>query len=506
MCYEPHMNTAYERIERVSRRIFQLKHLGAMAGWDEAVNMPAGSGQARAEALAELASIEHETLTAPEVGEWISEAKEQMSSLDEWQQANLRSFQRDYDNATIVTSNLVEKMTLARLKSEQAWRQYRVANDWKSFLPYQKEVFNFVKEEAALRAAHSGMNPYDSLLSLYEPTLTAKTIDPLFNRLRQELPSMINEIIERQARKNTIEPAGKYPITAQKDLSLQVMKVLGFDFNRGRLDVAFHPFCGGVSDDVRITTRYDESDFTSSLMGTIHESGHGSYEQNLPLEWRGQAVGYSLGMAIHESQSLFFEMQIGRSKEFVKYLTPLIKKYFGQSGDDPSFMSVENLVQIFNKVEKGLIRVDADEATYPLHVILRYKIEKALFNGDAKLEDLPEMWNEKMQTLLGRTTKGDDRNGCMQDVHWPSGAFGYFPCYSLGALIAAQFFAQLAVEKPNVSQEIERGELNGIRQWLNDKVWQHGRRFDFQDLLVRATGKELTADYFLAHLKKRYLA
>lgn len=500
------MTTAYERIERVSRRIFQLKHLGAMAGWDEAVNMPTGSGQARAEALAELASIEHETLTAPEVGEWIAEATEAVEDLGEWQIANLRSFQRDYENATVVTSNLVEQMTLARLKSEQAWRQYRAENNWKAFLPFQKEVFKWVQEEAALRAEKSGMGVYDSLLSLYEPTLTSATVDPLFGRLRKELPSMINEIIEKQSKKNTLMPSGKYPIAAQKELSLEVMKTLGFDFNRGRLDVAFHPFCGGVSDDVRITTRYNESDFTSSLMGTIHESGHGSYEQNLPIEWRGQAVGYSLGMAIHESQSLFFEMQIGRSKEFVSYLTPMIKKYFAGSGDKSEFMAVENLVQIFNKVEKGLIRVDADEATYPLHIILRYEIEKALLEGTARLEDLPEMWNERMQTLLGRSTAGDDRNGCMQDVHWPSGAFGYFPCYSLGALIAAQLFAQLTEEMDDsVSEAIERGELNGIRQWLHDKVWQHGRRFDFQDLLLNATGKELTADYFLKHLKNRYL-
>ena len=500
------MTTAYERIERVSRRIFQLKHLGAMAGWDEAVNMPTGSGQARAEALAELASIEHETLTAPEVGEWIAEATAAVEDLGEWQIANLRSFQRDYENATVVTSNLVEQMTLARLKSEQAWRQYRAENNWKAFLPFQKEVFKWVQEEAALRAEKSGLGVYDSLLSLYEPTLTSATVDPLFGRLRKELPSMINEIIEKQNKKNTQMPSGKYSIAAQKELSLEVMKTLGFDFNRGRLDVAFHPFCGGVSDDVRITTRYNESDFTSSLMGTIHESGHGSYEQNLPIEWRGQAVGYSLGMAIHESQSLFFEMQIGRSKEFVSYLTPMIKKYFGQSGDKAEFMAVENLVQIFNKVEKGLIRVDADEATYPLHIILRYEIEKALLEGTARLEDLPEMWNERMQTLLGRSTLGDDRNGCMQDVHWPSGAFGYFPCYSLGALIAAQLFAQLTEEMDDsVPEAIERGELNGIRQWLNDKVWQHGRRFDFQDLLLNATGKELTTDYFLKHLKNRYL-
>lgn len=482
-----------------------MKHLGAMAGWDEAVNMPKGSGQARASALAELASIEHETLTAPEVGEWIHEAKERMNHLNEWQQANLRSFQRDYENATVVTSTLVEQMTLARLKSEQAWRQYRGENDWKTFLPYQKEVFKWVQEEAALRAEHSGVNVYDALLSLYEPTLTVKAIDPLFSRLRSELPPMIDGIIDRQEKKNTIHPSGKYSISTQKELSLEVMKILGFDFNRGRLDVSFHPFCGGVSDDVRITTRYDESDFTSSLMGTIHESGHGSYEQNLPMEWRGQAVGYSLGMAIHESQSLFFEMQIGRSKEFVTYLAPLIKKYFGQSGDKSEFMSVENLSQIFNKVEKGLIRVDADEATYPLHIILRYEIEKALLEGKARMEDLPELWNEKMQNLLGRSTKGDDRNGCMQDVHWPSGAFGYFPCYSLGALIAAQLFAQLSKENPNAPEQIKKGELTGIRQWLNDKVWQHGRRFDYQDLLKRATGEELTADYFLNHLKKRYL-
>lgn len=499
------MNKAYERIERVSRRIYQLAHLGAIAGWDEAVNMPKGSGQARAEALAELASLQHETLTAPEVGEWLQEAAESKSDLSEWQQANLKSFARDYENATVVTSNLVEQMTLSRLRSEQAWRELRGQNDWKGFLPFLKETFKWVQEEAALRADKSGMGVYDSLLSLYEPTLTSAVVDPIFGKLKKELPTMINEIIEKQNQRPAIEPKGRYPIQAQKELSLEVMQILGFDFDRGRLDVSFHPFCGGVADDVRITTRYNEEDFTSSLMGTIHESGHGSYEQNLPLEWRGQSVGSALGMAIHESQSLFFEMQIGRSKEFVSYLTPMVHRFFAGAGDAPEFLTTENLIKIFNKVEKGLIRVDADEATYPLHVILRYEIEKALLEGKAKLEELPEMWDEKMMSLLGRDTKGDYKNGCMQDVHWPSGAFGYFPCYSLGAMIAAQLFATLQKEKPDVLSLMAKGELQGIRDWLNAKVWQHGRRYDFQDLLKKSTGQELTADFFLAHLKRRYL-
>ena len=500
------MTTTYEKIEKVSRRLYQLSHLAAIAGWDEAVNMPKGSGQARAEALAELASLQHEILTAPEVGEWLDEAKETANALSEWQQANLRAFRRDYENATVVTSNLVEQMTLARFKSEQAWRQYRMENNWKAFLPYQKELFKWVQEEAALRAEHSRCNVYDALLSLYEPTLTTKVVDPLFQRLRTELPSMIDEIIDRQSRMNTVPPQGHYPVPTQKELSLEVMKILGFDFDRGRLDVSFHPFCGGVSDDVRITTRYNEQDFTSSLMGTIHESGHGSYEQNLPVEWRGQAVGYALGMAIHESQSLFFEMQIGRSKEFVSFLTPLVKKYFSSAGDAVSFLRVENLVQIFNKVEKGLIRVDADEATYPLHIILRYEIEKALLEGKAQIEDLPGMWNDKMQTLLGRNTLGNDKDGCMQDVHWPSGAFGYFPCYSLGALIAAQLFNSMVKDNDSLVQSIGQGNLTGVRQWLHDNVWQHGRRYDFQELLKNATGQELSADYFLKHLKQRYLS
>jgi carboxypeptidase Taq len=281
----------------------------------------------------------------------------------------------------------------------------------------------------------------------------------------------------------------------------RVMRLLGFDFEAGRLDVSTHPFCGGVPEDVRITTRFREDEFLSSLMGTIHETGHARYEQGLPRGWLGQPVAEARSMALHESQSLSFEMQLASHPGFVALLSPLVRETFG---DQPAFEPA-NLHRLVTRVQRGLIRVDADEVTYPAHVILRFEIERPLIEGEIEPEDIPALWDAKMQELLGLDTRGNYRDGPLQDVHWPEALFGYFPCYSLGAMYAAQWFAAMRRAMPDLDARIGAGELGCVFDWLQANIWSQGSRHTTDELAIRASGEPLNPAHFRAHLQARYL-
>jgi carboxypeptidase Taq len=279
------------------------------------------------------------------------------------------------------------------------------------------------------------------------------------------------------------------------------MRLLGFDFEAGRLDVSAHPFCGGVPEDVRITTRFREGEFLSSLMGTIHETGHARYEQGLPRGWLGQPVAEARSMALHESQSLSLEMQLASHPGFVTLLAPLVREAFGEQ---PAFEPA-NLHRLVTRVQRGLIRVDADEVTYPAHVILRYEIERPLIEGEIEPEDIPGLWDAKMAELLGLDTRGNYTDGPLQDVHWPEALFGYFPCYSLGAMYAAQWFAAMRRAMPDLDARIGAGELQGVFDWLRANIWSQGSRHTTDELAVRASGEPLNPAHFRAHLQARYL-
>ncbi|MCO4793718.1 MAG: carboxypeptidase M32 [Bacteriovoracaceae bacterium] len=497
------MTTHYSKLEEINKRIHRFSHLGAILSWDEAVNMPKGSGEARAESISELYAFISDEMKRPEILEYIDKAKNE--DLSELQKANLELVERDWKNSNVLDTDFVRKKSLTNMKCEQAWRQYREENDWESFRPHLEDVVTLIKEEAALRSDATGMNKYDSLLDLYEPGLRSSEVDEIFNVLIKELPTLRNEIVEFQTSRPFTKPEGPFAAENQKELGVEIMNAMGFDFTRGRLDVSHHPFCGGVPEDVRMTTRYSEDDFTESLMGIIHETGHARYEQNLPVDWITQPLGQSKGMAIHEGQSLFFEMQMGRSKEFLQYALPLMKKHVFNGKSEESWTE-ENMTRLYQHVTPGYIRVDADEVTYPFHVILRYEIERDILEGKIEVKDLPEIWDAKMQEYLGLSTKGNYKDGVMQDVHWPSGAMGYFPTYTLGAMVAAQVFDTLEKSNPNVKSEIATGEFGNINSWLKENVWGHGSRYELQDLMQKVTGQKLSADIFIKHLKNRYLS
>lgn len=476
-----------------------------MVAWDEAVNMPTGSGEARNEAMVELETLIHDEYMSPDVAELISRAESEVDELNEWQAANLREMRTRWLRHTSVSKDLVQRLTFARMKCEQAWRTLRVENNWKTFAPLLNEVVQCGREEAQQRSESSGLAPYDSMLDLYEEGVTEELIDFSFEPLRKFLPNFIPEVVEKQKNEKLVYQEGLISKDHQRALSIKIMEFLGFNFEKGRLDTSHHPFCGGVPDDVRITTRYSESDFTECLMSVIHETGHGSYEQGLPIEWRGQPAGSAMGMAFHESQSLFYEMQIGRSESFLNAVTPILKEFLGREGDPARLWESENLHRLFTRVMPGYIRVNADEATYPLHIMMRYEIEKELIAGSLSVKDIPEVWDTKMYQYLGLRTEGNFKDGCMQDGHWAAGAFGYFPSYTLGAMIAAQLFQAMEESLPNVQSEILSGDLLNVKQWLNDHIWSKGSTLNFNDLLVKATGDTLNSQIFIRHLKKRFL-
>ncbi len=492
---------SYQQLQQHFVKISYLQHLEAICSWDQAAMMPDGGNDARSAAMAELSVLVHQQTTAAYLEQWIDAAGQEKLSTAE--QASLTAIKRRWKQATQLPEDLVQAQSLANSTCEHAWREQRKNNDWNGFKPNLAKVVELVREEARIRAADSGLRPYDAMLELYEPGMTSAKLDVLFAEVKTWLPEFILRADEIQQQKKMLVPQGPFSIGQQKELGLAAMKLLGFDFTHGRLDVSTHPFCGGVPSDVRITTRYDESDFMKALLGVIHETGHARYEQNLPKVWAGLPVGEARSMGIHESQSLFFEMQLARSKEFTQLLAPFARNIL-QREQDPAF-SNDNLYAFNTRMKRGYIRVDSDELTYPAHVILRYEIERALVEGDINVDDIPSLWNEKMQAYLGLSTEGNYRDGCMQDIHWPGGAFGYFPSYTLGAMYAAQEFAAASRSIMQLPEKIARGELAPLFGWLQENIWSKGSLLATDELITAATGEPLNARFFKAHLQCRYL-
>ncbi len=494
---------AYNELTGSWTRLHHLGHLQSIAGWDQAANMPPKGNEARAAALTEMAALLHRLRTDARLPDQLARAEQE--PLSDLQRANLREMNREWRASNALPESLVERQQMATSRCEHAWRSQRPANDWAGFVENFRPVLTLAREEAGLLSAHSGLRKYDALMDRYEPGLTCATVERVFGDLRQWLPGLIQKVQARQAQAQAeaplIEPVGPFPLAAQRALCDQVMRLLGFDFEAGRLDVSTHPFCGGVPEDVRMTTRFREDNFLGSLMGTVHETGHGRYEQNLPRALLGQPVAQARSMALHESQSLSFEMQLGSHPGFVSGLAPMISQAFGAQ---PAF-APQNLHRLLTRVKPGFIRVDADEVTYPAHIILRFEIERPLIEGEIEIEDLPALWDAKMMELLGVDTRGNFKDGPLQDVHWPEALFGYFPCYSLGAMYAAQWFAAMRRALPDLDARIGRGDLAFVFDWLRDNIWQQASRWTTDELALRASGEVLNPQHFKAHLEARYL-
>jgi carboxypeptidase Taq len=499
---------SFARLEQQFRRIAHLDHAATILQWDEAVMMPPAAGDERADAMSALGVVLHEHLTAPQLPDWLAVAEEERSAgkLDPIQAANLREIARIVRRATALPAKLVEAAQRAQLRCEQAWRKQRAANDWDGFAPLLGEVVSLKREVAAALAQALELSPYDALLDEYEPFASSVNIDRWFAQLKEVLPGLTDEVIEHQKSQAYERPRGPFSVQAQTELGKTLMEAVGFDMSHGRLDVSHHPFCGGVPTDVRVTTRYDEADFTSGMMAILHETGHAKYEQGRPTGWSTQPVGAARSMSIHEGQSLLQEMQISRGREFLSFATPLIRKAFPEAvAAQPNAFTVDNLVRLFTRVERGKIRVGSDEVTYPGHILIRYDIERALIAGKLTVADIPEAWDAGMQELFGISTGSDFRDGCMQDVHWPSGAFGYFPTYTLGAMTAAQLCAAAVRNTPSIPADIGRGNFATMNEFLHDNIWSKASSLTTDELMQSATGEPLNPDHFEKHLRNRYL-
>ena len=496
------MANAYSSLEDIFQRLTKLNHAMTFLQWDQLVKMPPKGNAARAETLAELSIMHHELLTSKKVGDLLADADREETDADI--KKSLGEMRRVWNEATCISSDLVKAKSLAGSRCEHDWREQRRNNDWTGFLENFREVVKLAREEAQSRQDASRgkcATPYDALVDLYCAGDSVQFIESVFNELKVALPGLLAEVTSEERGGNSSEIRGTFPPEQQKQLSLKLIDFLGFDFEGGRLDVSMHPFSTGGPGDQRITTRYSADEFAGALLATAHETGHASYESGLPERWQGLPVGRSRNMCIHESQSLLFEKQIVLSRAFLAFFTPYIHQYL----PDARPYSATDIWRACKQVKPSLIRVDADEVTYPLHVILRFEIEKALINGEIEADVIPDIWDEKMTAYLGISTRDDYRDGCLQDIHWTDGSFGYFPSYTLGALNSAQLFAAIKRDNHDWQERLQKGEVTFIREWLAERIWSQGSLLQSQELMKAATGEETNSRYFLTHLKDRYI-
>jgi carboxypeptidase Taq len=491
----------YVQLEQEWRRLHAFRGALALLRWDAAVMMPKGSADVRGEQLAALETEHHALLTAPRVTRLLDRAQANAQGLEDWQLANLREMRRQRDHAIATPVSLISRLARASARAEVKWAEARRQNDFELFAPHLEEVVHLVRDKAALLGQALGLAPYDALIDEFSPGVASSDIDGIFKTLSRRLPALIREVLTLQEEQPPLMVTGKFAAGKQRALVTEVMRALGFPFDRGRLDESEHPFTEGVPGDIRVTTRFDAADPFTGLLGALHESGHAMYDLGLPQAWRDQPVGRDRGMALEESQALLLEMVIGRSRPFVRYLRPLLEKHLGATGPE---WENENLYQLLTRVRRSLIRVDADELTYPLHIMLRYDLEKKLLSGELAVRALPEAWAEGLyQRLEIRPTGAAD--GCLQDIHWALGSFGYFPSYALGAVIAAQLWESMRSDIDGVEEHIARGEFGTLFQWLGEHVYALGAKVTLKELLKQATGAPLGANACLRYLEAKYL-
>ncbi len=490
---------AYQTLEKRFARLADVEGALGILNWDNDTTMPAGAAEQRAGQVATLSVIAHEMLTAPDMPELMAVPAD---GLGAWQRANLAEMRRQHAHASAVPAPLVEASSRAASLCERAWRQARAESDFKQLLPLLSEVLERQREVAAVKGEALGMDPYDALLDQFDPGNRQALIDPVFEALEAGLPELLAGALEHQNRQPPPLPLqGPFAIEAQNRVARRLMQAVGFDSERGRLDTSTHPFCGGANEDVRITTRYNTDDFTIALMGVLHETGHALYEQGRPRAWLSQPAGRARGMTLHESQSLLIEMQVCRSQPFMSYLAPLLREAFNTDG--PAW-EAGNLYRSLTRVEPGCIRVDADEVTYPAHVLVRTRLEKQLISGSLQLRDLPEAFNAGLRALLGVAVP-DDRRGVLQDIHWPAGLWGYFPTYTLGAITAAQLFDAACRDDTALPDCLSEGDFSPLLRWLRPRVHERGSSASTAAIVQDATGAPLSAEFYQRHLRRRYL-
>lgn len=470
----------------------------ALLEWDKEVMMPPDSDAERGQILAALDVVSHAKRTDPRIAGWIKDARGE--TQDPLELRNLQLLEEEYLIATALPERLVRAITETKNTCVSVWQEAKPKSDWNAVRPSLEALFALVQEKAAILGEALGVTPYDALLRLSARNNNVQLIDGLFNELETALPPMLEQALQRCAAHppKTIH----LPRAVQEQAARQLATTIGFSLTRGRLDVSSHPFSGGTKYDSRITTRFPEGNSFSALMGVLHEVGHAMYSQNTPQEWEDMPLGADSDLSLHESQSLLIEKQVGLSPEFIHYMHQTIQQLdqSALSGITPADMQ-----RHLHHVSRDFIRVEANELTYPLHVVLRYGLEKKLFTGQLRVDDIPQAWNEGMKRLIGVDVP-EHRLGCLQDIHWYWGLFGYFPTYTQGALYAAQIFAAAKRALPDLMQQLRRGECATLMGWLHTHIHRAGQIWDIPELITRVTGEAPTAKHFLEHLRARYLA
>lgn len=489
---------SYDRLLEHLRKTALLESCASVLGWDEQTYMPRGGAEHRANQLALLAGMIHDRATAPVVGELLQtvEASSVCSDPERGAAANVREVRRDFDRATKLPRRLVEELAQAATLGQHAWVEARRQSNFRHFLPWLEKIVALKREEAQAIGYGAGV-PYDALVDAYEPGMTTAELAALFTPLRDALVTLIAAIRGSGVRPPREILTRRYPVEAQREFGLSAARQIGFDFDQGRLDVAAHPFCSGFGPgDVRLTTRYDEHHFPGAFFGTLHEAGHGIYEQNLVREAFGTPIGQACSLGIHESQSRLWENFVGRSHEFWTHFYPLAQRAFP---DALAKTPVEAFYRAINDVQPSFIRVEADEATYNLHILLRFELEQRLISGDLAPADVPVAWNEEFTRSFG-ITPPDDAQGCLQDIHWSGGMIGYFPTYTLGNMYAAQFFEAARRDLADLPEQFARGDFTPLKSWLVEKIHRRGRHDRPRRLVQIVTGEPLTHLPLLQHL------
>jgi carboxypeptidase Taq len=494
---------AYDDLIGRSREQTLLASCSSLLGWDEQTYMPRGGAEHRGNQMALLAGLHHEKATDPQIGALLEavESSDLVGDPESVPAVNVRDIRRSFDRLRKLPRTLVEEMARTTTLAQQEWVTARQKNDFRHFRPWLEKIVHLKQREAACLS--NGTVAYDALLDEYEPGASSVEIGRLFAALRRALVPLVEAILSSRVRPDPalLRSHIGYPIDRQRIFGEAVAATLGFDFHRGRLDATAHPFCSGIGPgDCRLTTRYDPDDFTDALFGVLHETGHGLYDQGLDPDYYGTPMGEAVSLGIHESQSRLWENAVGRSRPFWTHVFPLAQRFFHEALLD---VPLDDFLFAINRVEPSLIRVQADEVTYNLHVLFRFELEQALLSGDLPSGDVPAAWNEAMERLLGLTPL-DDAGGCLQDIHWSCGLFGYFPTYTLGNLYAAQLFARANADLGDLGPAFARGDFAPLLDWLRVKVHRQGRRYRSAPLIEHATGAPPSPQPLIDALREKY--
>lgn len=494
------LEKTYDALLAHSRETALLASVESLLGWDERTQLPPAGNEYRAEQMTYLAGVVHKRRTDPRLGEWLGELTASPLAADRTSDsgATIRELKRQYDKKVRLPQKLVEELTRTAVLAQHAWVEARQKDDFASFRPLLEKTYVLKRQEA--EALGYPQCPYDALLDDYEPhALTADVAETLAG-LRAELVPLVAAIRDsgRQPKREIL--TRKYPLDVQRDFGTQASARVGFDYQRGRLDVTHHPFCTGMGPhDHRITTRYEEEYFPCAFFGILHEAGHGMYDQGLRTDQFGLPLGDALSLGIHESQSRMWENQVGRSRAFWEFFYGDAQRAFPAALGD---VSRDDFFFAINDVRPTLIRVEADEATYNLHILVRFELEQALINDDLRVADLPAAWNDKYREYLG-ITPPNDADGVLQDIHWSAGLVGYFATYSLGNLYAAQFFERADKDLGGLHQQFARGEFQPLLDWLRKNIHVDGKRYTSAELVQRVTGRPLSHGPLIAHLRRK---